>query len=227
MVKPVSEFIKTKIAVSTLIVTVLAGCATTDPFTGEKKLTNSTQGSMWGAVGGALLAAAVSDKKDRKKRMLQGAGIGALGGAAVGHYMDKQEDKLRQQLQGTGVSVTREGDNIILNMPSNITFDTNSYALKGKFQNTLDSVVLVLNEYKSTTVTVMGHTDSTGSEELNQKLSQDRALAVANYLANKGVAQQRLAASGYGEAFPIAPNNTPAGRAQNRRVEVQLEPVTQ
>jgi len=227
MMKPISKFVNTKIVVSALVVTTLIGCSTTDPFTGEKKLNNTTQGSMWGAVGGALLAAAVSDKKDRKKRMLQGAGIGALGGAAVGKYMDNQEDKLRQQLQGTGVSVTREGDNIILNMPSNITFDSNSYELKGKFNETLNSVVLVLNEYKSTTVTVMGHTDSTGSQELNQKLSQNRALAVANYLANKGVAQERLAASGYGEAFPIAPNNTENGRAQNRRVEVKLEPVTQ
>ena len=190
-------------------------------------MTITIQGSIWGAVGGALLAAAISDKKDRKKRMLQGAGIGAIGGASVGFYMDKQEEKLRQQLQGSGVSVTRDGDNIILNMPSNITFDTDSFALKGQFQNTLDSVVLVLDEYKSTMITVTGHTDSTGSEAYNQKLSQQRALAVASYLSSKGVADQRLAASGYGEAFPIASNNTPTGRAQNRRVEVQLEPVTQ
>lgn len=210
-----------------LISTTLLGCATTDPFTGEKELNKTTQGSIWGAVGGALLAAAISDKKDRKKRMLQGAGIGAIGGASVGFYMDKQEEKLRQQLQGSGVSVTRDGDNIVLNMPSNITFDTNSYALKNQFQNTLDSVVLVLNEYKSTMITVTGHTDSTGSKEYNQKLSEQRAISVANHLSSKGVAQQRLAASGYGEAFPVAPNNTESGRAQNRRVEVQLEPVTQ
>ena len=210
-----------------LLSLALVGCTTTDPFTGEKEMTKSTQGSIWGAVGGALLAAAISDKKDRKKRMLQGAGIGAIGGASVGFYMDKQEEKLRQQLQGSGVSVTRDGDNIVLNMPSNITFDTNSYALKGQFQNTLDSVVLVLNEYKSTMITVTGHTDSTGSKEYNQKLSEQRAISVANYLSSKGVAQQRLAASGYGEAFPVAPNNTDSGRAQNRRVEVQLEPVTQ
>lgn len=217
----------TKLIFISLISVTLFGCTTTDPFTGEKEMTKSTQGSIWGAVGGALLAAAVSDKKDRKKRMLQGAGIGAIGGASVGYYMDKQEEKLRQQLQGSGVSVTRDGDNIILNMPSNITFDTNSYALKGRFQNTLDSVVLVLNEYKSTMITVTGHTDSTGSKEYNQKLSEQRAISVANYLSSKGVAQPRLAASGYGEAFPVAPNNTEQGRAQNRRVEVQLEPVTQ
>ena len=217
----------TKLVIVIFISVTLLGCATTNPFTGEKEMTKTTQGSIWGAVGGALLAAAISDKKDRKKRMLQGAGIGAIGGASVGFYMDKQEEKLRQQLQGSGVSVTRDGDNIILNMPSNITFDTDSFALKGQFQNTLDSVVLVLDEYKSTMITVTGHTDSTGSEAYNQKLSQQRALAVASYLSSKGVADQRLAASGYGEAFPIASNNTPTGRAQNRRVEVQLEPVTQ
>ena len=206
---------------------LVVACTTTNPYTGEKELNKTTQGSLWGAFGGALLAAAVSDKKDRKKRMLQGAGIGALGGGAVGAYMDKQENQLRQQLQGSGVSVTRDGDNIILNMPSNITFDTDSHQLKNQFHNTLDSVVLVLNEYKSTMITVMGHTDSTGSEQYNQNLSVQRAISVANYLSNKGVAQQRLAASGYGEAFPVAPNDTKEGRARNRRVEVQLEPITQ
>ena len=210
-----------------LISVTLIGCATTDPFTGEKEVNKTSQGAMWGALGGALLGAATSSKKDRKQRMLQGAGIGAVAGGSVGYYMDKQEDKLRQQLQGTGVSVTRDGDNIILNMPSNITFDTNSYSLKGKFHDTLDSVILVLNEYKSTTITVMGHTDSTGSKQHNQKLSEQRALSVANYLSNKGVAQQRLAASGYGEAFPVAPNNTENGRSQNRRVEIELQPVTE
>jgi len=218
---------KINIIIVLVIIIIVSGCTTTDPFTGEKKLTNTTQGSMWGAFGGALLAAAISDKKDRKKHMLQGAGIGALGGAAVGQYMDRQENQLRQQLQGSGVSVTRNGDNIILNMPSNITFDTNSSTLQSRFQNTLDSVVLVLNEYKSTMINVVGHTDSTGSKEYNQNLSVQRAISVANYLANKGVAQQRLAASGYGEAFPVAPNTTPEGRAQNRRVEVELQPVTE
>lgn len=227
MINGIKQMTKVNIFIMLVVITVVSGCATTDPFTGEKKMTNATQGSLWGAFGGALLAAAVSDKKDRKKRMLQGAGIGALGGAAVGHYMDRQENELRQQLQGSGVSVTRDGDNIILNMPSNITFDTDSFRLKSQFQNTLDSVVLVLNEYKSTMINVVGHTDSTGSKEYNQNLSVQRALSVANYLSNKGVIEQRLAASGYGEAFPIAPNNTEAGRAQNRRVEVELQPVTQ
>ena len=209
-----------------LIAVTLIGCATTNPFTGEKEVNKTSQGALWGALGGALLGAATSSKKDRSKALLRGAGIGAIAGGSVGLYMDKQEDKLRKQLQGTGVSVSRQGDDIILNMPSNITFDSNSYNLKPQFYQTLDSVVLVLNEYKSTMVTVMGHTDSTGSKALNQNLSVNRALSVANFLSSKGVAQQRLAASGYGEAFPIASNDTPEGRAQNRRVEIKLEPVT-
>lgn len=222
-----SDTFKFKTLLISCLAFLVVACTTTNPYTGEKELNKTTQGSLWGAFGGALLAAAVSDKKDRKKRMLQGAGIGALGGGAVGAYMDKQENQLRQQLQGSGVSVTRDGDNIILNMPSNITFDTDSHQLKNQFHNTLDSVVLVLNEYKSTMITVMGHTDSTGSEQYNQNLSVQRAISVANYLSNKGVAQQRLAASGYGEAFPVAPNDTKEGRTRNRRVEVQLEPITQ
>lgn len=206
---------------------IFSGCMTTDPYTGEKEVTKTTTGATVGAIAGALLGAATSTKSDRKKAVLIGAGIGAVAGGGVGLYMDKQEDKLRKQLQGSGVSVTRQGDNIILNMPSNITFDVDKSDLKPAFHNTLDSVVLVLNEYKSTLITVKGHTDSTGSDDYNQKLSERRALSVAQYLQSKNVAQQRLAAVGYGETRPIAPNNTPEGRAQNRRVELELEPITQ
>ena len=204
---------------------VFAGCATTNPYSGEKETTKSTTGAIFGALGGALLGAAISSKNDRKQAMLKGAGIGALTGAGVGHYMDKQEDKLRQQLANTGVSVTRDGDNIILNMPSNITFDLDKSNLKPQFLETLDSVVLVLNEYPSTLINVVGHTDSSGSEAYNQKLSERRALAVAEYLVSKEVAHQRLASMGYGEGFPIASNDTKEGRAQNRRVELTLEPI--
>jgi outer membrane protein OmpA-like peptidoglycan-associated protein len=206
---------------------MLSGCMTTDPYTGEKEVTKTTTGATVGAIAGALLGAATSTKSDRKKAVLLGAGIGAVAGGGVGLYMDKQEDKLRKQLRGSGVSVTREGDNIILNMPSNITFDFDKSDLKPQFHNTLDSVVLVLNEFKSTLVTARGHTDSTGTDGYNQKLSERRALAVAQYLESKNVARQRLAAIGYGEARPVAPNNTPEGRAQNRRVELELEPITQ
>ena len=215
---------------STLIVGILSvslmGCMTTNPYTGENEVNNTTQGSLWGALGGALLGAAVASKKDRKKGALQGAGIGAIAGGSVGFYMDKQEQKLRQTLGDSGVSVTRKGDSIILNMPGNITFNSNSAALKGQFHNTLKSVVLVLNEYESTLITAMGHTDSTGSSEYNQNLSEQRSVSVANFLANSGVAKQRLAAIGYGENRPITSNTSSDGRAQNRRVELQLDPIS-
>lgn len=221
-----TAFITTYLSTALVATTVFSGCTTTNPYTGEKEMTKSTTGATFGAIAGALLGAATSTKKDRSKALLLGAGIGAIAGGGVGAYMDKQENKLRQQLQGSGVSVTREGDNIILNMPSNITFDFDSAQLKPQFDNTLDSVALVLNEYPSTLITINGYTDSVGSEQYNQQLSQRRALAVAQYLAQKGVVEKRLAAIGYGEAFPIASNATAEGRAQNRRVELELTPIT-
>lgn len=220
--------IKSKfIAVITTITISLSGCATTDPYTGEEKTTNTTTGAAFGALAGALIGAASSSKNDRTKGVLIGAGVGALAGGSVGYYMDKQEEKLRKQLQGTGVSVTREGDNIILNMPSNITFDFDSYQLKSEFKPVLDSVVLVLNEFESTLITVEGHTDSKGSEAYNQKLSENRALSVSDYLISKNVKKQRMAAIGKGELDPVADNKTINGRALNRRVELTLEPIVE
>lgn len=205
----------------------LTACQTTNPYTGEQQTSKATTGALIGGLAGAVLGAATSSKKDRKKGALIGAGVGAIAGGGVGYYMDTQEAKLRDKLRGSGVSVTRQGDNIILNMPGNITFASGSSDLNAQFFNVLDSVVLVLQEYKSTLVNVEGHTDSTGSDQMNQQLSERRALAVAQYLSSHGVAQQRLAAIGYGEARPIADNGTPAGRATNRRVEIILEPITQ
>lgn len=220
--------IKSKFLTTLLTVTIgLAGCATTDPYTGEEKTTNTTTGAAFGAIAGALIGAASSSKNDRTKGVLIGAGIGALAGGSVGYYMDQQEEKLRKQLKGTGVSVTRKGDNIVLNMPSNITFDFDSYQLKTEFKPVLNSVVLVLNEYVSTLITIEGHTDSKGSNEYNQKLSENRALSVSNYLISKDVKKQRLAAVGKGELEPVADNNTKNGRALNRRVELTLEPIVE
>lgn len=212
-----------------ILITLFAfiGCTTTDPYTGEKETTKSTTGAVFGAFAGALLGAATSSKNDRKKALIKGAGIGAIAGGGVGLYMDKQENQLRQQLAGTGVSVTRNGDQIILNMPSNITFDVDKANLKPQFNDTLDSVVLVLNKYPATLVTIAGHTDSTGSDSYNQKLSENRALSVANYLMAKNVAQARLAAIGYGESRPAADNGSEQGRALNRRVELTLDPIAE
>ncbi|HEX9020652.1 MAG TPA: OmpA family protein, partial [Nitrospirota bacterium] len=139
---------------------------------------------------------------------------------------DVQEAKLREKLKGTGVHVVRNGNDIQLVMPGDVTFETGSASLDSRFFEVLDSVVLVLNEYKSTLVTVAGYTDSTGAADYNQKLSERRASTVAMYLHGKGVAEQRLAAVGYGENHPVASNNAAEGRAKNRRVEITLNPIT-
>ena len=174
-----------------------------------------------------MIGIATSDSaKERKERALAGAGIGAVTGGGVGYYMDVQEAKLRQKLEGAGVSVTRDGENIILNMPGNLTFATDSTNVKSSFDPVLDAVAEVLNEYKSTMIQVAGHTDSTGGDRYNLLLSQQRAQAVSNKLSGYGVEQVRLDTVGFGETQPIASNNTASGREQNRRVELTLLPYT-
>ncbi|NIR30062.1 MAG: OmpA family protein [Gammaproteobacteria bacterium] len=212
--------------VATLVLSalVMSSCTTIDPFTREEKTSNTAKGAAVGAAVGAAGGAIAG--RDLKSAAI-GAGIGALAGGAVGAYMDQQEAKLRQQLEGTGVSVTRVGDNIILNMPGNITFATNSSNLNPAFHEVLDSVALVLDEYEKTVVEAAGHTDSTGDESYNQALSEQRAQAVSRYLVTEGVQPVRIAAYGYGESRPVASNATPGGRQQNRRVELTLLPVTQ
>jgi outer membrane protein OmpA-like peptidoglycan-associated protein len=204
----------------------VAGC-TTNPYTGERQAGKAGTGAAIGAVAGAAIGVAVGgNKHDRRKGALVGAGIGALAGGSVGYYMDVQEAKLREKLQGTGVSVTRSGENIILNMPGNITFKTGSSDLNPAFFEVLGSVGLVLKEYEKTLVDVGGHTDNVGSDASNLQLSQQRASTVATYLGSQGVSSARLQATGYGESRPIASNDSEAGRAQNRRVEITLEPLT-
>lgn len=207
---------------------VTSGCATYNPYTGEKQTSKATTGAAIGAAVGAIIGVATSDNaKERKERALKGAGIGAITGGGVGYYMDVQEAKLRQKLEASGVSVTRDGDNIILNMPGNITFDTNQTNVKESFKPVLDSVAEVLKEYKSTMIQVGGHTDSTGSDQYNLQLSQNRAQSVANVLIGFGVEPVRTDVVGFGETSPIASNSTESGRAQNRRVELILVPYTE
>lgn len=210
----------------TLSLIVLPACSTVNPYTGEKQTSKATEGSAIGGIAGAILGAATASKGDRTKMALIGAGVGAVAGGGVGYYMDVQEAKLRQKLEGTGVRVVRDGKNIHLVMPGDVTFETASASLNARFFEVLDSVALVLNEYKSTLVTVAGYTDSTGAADYNQKLSERRASTVALYLHSRGVAQERLAAIGYGEQKPVASNNNAEGRAKNRRVEITLDPIT-
>jgi outer membrane protein OmpA-like peptidoglycan-associated protein len=205
----------------------LAACQTTDPYTGETKTSNATKGAAAGAVAGALIGAISGDNnRQKRKRAAVGAGIGALAGAGVGSYMDREEAALRERLAGTGVSVSRVGDEIVLNMPGNITFQTNAAAISADFYPVLDSVATVVNEYEKTLVEVVGHTDSTGTDAINQPLSEQRADSVAAYLASRGVLPQRIATAGLGSRQPVASNATAEGRAQNRRVEITLAPIT-
>jgi len=211
---------------ATIFATLMtAGCMTTDPYSGDSRMTRTGQGAAIGAAAGAVLGAISGG--DRLKRAAIGAGVGALSGAAVGSYMDRQEARLREQLRGSGVSVTRQGDDIVLNMPGNITFDVDSSALVPRFFAVLNSVALVTLEFDRTVLIVDGHTDSTGSAAYNQSLSERRADTVAQYLVAQGVAPVRIAAYGYGQNYPVATNETAAGRAQNRRVELTLSPITQ
>ncbi|PHQ26932.1 hypothetical protein CLH62_04930 [Marinobacter guineae] len=203
----------------------LGGCMTYDPYTGEEKTSSATKGSIIGAIGGAAIGAATSSSSDRGKGALIGAAGGAAIGGGVGYYMDKQEAELRRQLEGTGVRVVRNGDEIELVMPGNITFDLNESSIKSSFSGTLESVALVLREYDKTIIQIEGHTDSSGSDSYNQLLSERRASSVRDFLMNQGIEPKRTRAVGYGERYPVASNDTASGREQNRRVELTLVPM--
>ena len=218
---------KSSLVVAGLAALLLSACTTMNAYTGDSQLSNTAGGAMVGAGTGAVVGAfaGAATGNDPRIAALIGAGLGGLTGAAVGHYMDQQEAELRAQLQSTGVSVTRVGNQIILNMPSNITFQTDSATVNAGFNDTLVSVGLVLKKFNKTVVDVTGHTDNTGSDAHNQDLSQRRAVAVATILANQGVDQRRFYIEGKGESSPIASNATEQGRAQNRRVEIQIAPI--
>jgi len=206
--------------IATACALFVAAC-TTNPYTGEQQASKTaTYGAGAAAVCGLIGAL---DSREKARNAALGCGIV---GAGVGAYMDVQESKLRAQLQGTGVQVVREGENIRLIMPGNITFETDSYTLKPSFYPVLDSVGLVLAKYADTTVRVTGHTDNTGSRQYNLSLSENRARSVADYLVTRQVARTRMYVEGVGFEQPVADNATAAGRARNRRVEITILPRT-
>lgn len=213
-----------------LIAPLLAGCFTTsNPFTRETEVSKTAIGAGIGAGVGALAGLIVSNggtDNDKRRAILNGIGLGAVAGGGTGAYMDSQESELRAQLEGSGVSVTRVGNGIVLNMPSNITFGVGLSDIQPQFYSVLDSVALVLAKYNSSVIDVFGHTDSDGSLESNQLLSEQRALSVGNYLVSRSIDGRRILVSGKGETSPVASNTTPAGKAQNRRVEIQVSPFT-
>lgn len=198
---------------------LLAGCGP------NGEMTRAQQGALIGAIGGAVVGKNTGDKD--RGHTIAGAVVGGLAGAAIGNYMDKQEQALRQQLQGTGVQVDRQDDRIVLTMPDAITFDFGRAEVKPQFYNVLNTLASTLNQFPETRIQIAGHTDNVGSDAANMQLSQQRANSVRGYLANAGVMQQRMRSVGFGESRPIATNDTNAGRAQNRRVEITLIPVQQ
>ena len=202
------------VAVSTL---ALSACQSIDPYTGESKTSRATT---YG-IGAAVVCALIGSKKNSKHARNAGLGCGAIG-AGIGAYMDSQEEAMRQEMAGTGVQVQRDGDQIRLVMPGNITFETSKFAINNNFYNTLDGVVRVLAKFPDTQLMVGGHADSTGSAAFNQTLSANRALSVANYLQSQGIDGPRLMSRGFGSNSPIAANDTAQGRQANRRVELDI-----
>ena len=223
-----SKLAKTGLCAALAGAVLLTGCATytgqtSDPNDPNRTRTGALIGAGIGAVAGLLSG---DDAVERRQRAMVGAGVGALAGGGIGAYQDRQEAELRRERAGSGVDVVRQGDNITLNMPGNITFAFDSSNLQSQFHPILDNVADTLNEYNQTVIEVAGHTDSVGDSGYNQNLSVERAQSVANYLSGRGVMQQRMIVTGAGETRPIASNDTEAGRAQNRRVEITIVPVS-
>ena len=211
-----------KLAVFAAATALLAGCTTVNPYTGQTQTSKAVWGTAIGTAAGAATGALVS--KNHGAGAIVGGLAGAAVGGGVGYYLDEQEAELRQELASTGVGVERSDDSIRLIMPGNITFNTDSANISASFYPTLNSVAKVLNKYSNSTVMVSGFTDSTGSMDYNQTLSRNRASAVAAYLQGQGVAAKRFEIIGMGPSNPIASNDTAAGRAQNRRVEIKIIP---
>lgn len=219
--------IKSRLVVSSLaalsLVTVTA--CVTDPNTGEKKVSRTAIGAGGGALAGLLVGGLIGGGTGR----IVGAGIGGIAGGAVGYQMDKQIRELKEQTAGSGIDVTETdgGQAILVNLPDGVTFDVDSSTLKPQFRNTLSDIAGSLKQYPDSLIDVYGHTDSTGSEQYNQALSERRARTVANYLVMQGVSDSRVRSMGYGESMPVASNDTESGRARNRRVEIKIVPITQ
>lgn len=208
------------------VVATTAGCAVQNPYVREdgEMRKSATYGTL-GALAGAAVGAATSSKKDRGKGALIGAAVGGAAGGGYGYYADKQEAELRRSMQGTGVEVQRNGDDLKLIMPGNITFATNSADIAGNFYAPLNNLANSFKQYDQNSIEIVGHTDNVGAHQYNYTLSQRRAQSVANYLTAQGVNGMRVTTRGVGPDQPVASNASESGRAQNRRVEINLRPL--
>jgi len=208
---------------------LLAGCAgPQQQQSGQQQgqgASNTVKYGAIGALGGAVIGAATSSRKDRGKGALIGAAVGGAAGAGYGYYADRQEAALRAQMQGSGVGVNRQGDVLQLVMPD-VTFATNSATIASDFYSPLNRLAANLREFDQNSIEIVGHTDSTGSRATNMRLSEQRAQSVANYLTSQGVPAHRLTSYGAGPDHPVASNADASGRAQNRRVEITLRPLS-
>lgn len=204
---------------------LLAGCASNNPYDNERDVNRTAIYGGIGAAAGAITGAAVSSKKDRTKGALIGAAVAGAAGAGYGYYVDRQEAELRRAMQGTGVDVQRDGDNLTLVMPGNVTFATDSATISGSFYSTLNNLAQSFRQYDQSTIDIVGHTDSTGAYQYNMDLSRRRAQSVASYLQNQGVDYSRMNVRGMGPDQPVASNADSYGRQQNRRVEINLRPM--
>ena len=204
---------------------IATSACVTDPNTGHKNVSRTAIGATAGVVGGLVIGGLLGGGTGR----ILGAGIGGLAGASVGYTMDKQIKELKEQTAGSGVDIkpVDDGQAILVNLPSGVTFDTDSTVIKPAFRDTLDTVSTSLNKYPNSLIDVYGHTDSTGTDPYNQTLSENRARVVADYLTGRGVNPARIRSTGFGKTQPVASNDTPEGRAANRRVEIKIVPVTQ
>ncbi|MBB1519952.1 OmpA family protein [Aquipseudomonas guryensis] len=223
-------FTPSRLVLAATLAALMTGCASQNPYdnpSAEQSTGGMSKTAKYGGLGalaGAVAGAAINHD-NRGKGALIGAAVAGAAGAGYGYYADKQEAELRRSMEGTGVQVERQGDNIQLIMPGNITFATDSAEIASNFYNPLNNLANSFRQYDQNSIEIIGHTDSTGSHTYNMSLSQRRAQSVANYLLAQGVNAGRVSTRGAGPDQPIASNATAEGRSQNRRVEINLRPL--
>ncbi|PTV96064.1 outer membrane protein OmpA-like peptidoglycan-associated protein [Rhodobacter aestuarii] len=209
-------------------VALLALGACTDPYSqGYNGNADPNANTRGGAITGALIGGAIgasSGGDERLTKAAAGAIVGGLIGGAIGNQLDRQAQELRRDLDTNGVSVVNTGNQLVVTMPQDVLFATDSSSVRPDLQRDLYTLAGSLNRYPDTTVEVIGHTDADGDASYNQRLSEARARSVADILVGAGVPRQRVVAYGRGEDQPVASNYTPEGKAQNRRVEFIIRP---